>query len=133
LPTQLDGFSLLARLALSENNIQGSIPISLYNVSSLRTLEIDSNRLNGTLSSQISKLKNLLVLHLDVNRLSGTIPESLGDLVELSEFLLVSRFRYLISTSHTMLYLTNQLKLNCSSTICQEVYQMTSVSSGRSH
>ncbi|XP_052727134.1 putative leucine-rich repeat receptor-like serine/threonine-protein kinase At2g24130 [Vigna angularis] len=109
LPSQLTN---IRTLLLQENQIFGSIPRSLANLSRLFILNLTSNLLNGTISSDIftlpwleqlflshnyfknpipeaiGKCLNLGLLDLSHNQFSGRIPDSLGNLVRLNSLFL---------------------------------------------
>ncbi|KAL2332535.1 hypothetical protein Fmac_020116 [Flemingia macrophylla] len=102
----------LRTLLLQENQIFGSIPRSLANLSRLFILNLTSNLLNGTISNDIFRLpkleqlflshnlfkisipeaigkcRDLGLLDLSHNQFTGRIPDSLGDLVRLSSLFL---------------------------------------------
>nr|KYP50432.1 putative LRR receptor-like serine/threonine-protein kinase At3g47570 family [Cajanus cajan] len=102
----------LRTLLLQENQIFGSIPRSLANLSRLFILNLTSNLLNGTISSDIFRLpkleqlflshnlfktpipeaigkcRDLGLLDLSHNQFSGRIPDSLGDLARLNSLFL---------------------------------------------
>lgn len=69
----------LKALWLQENQIFGSIPPSLANLTGLMSLNLTYNFLNGTISPGISKLPILEQLFLAYNRFTGKIPEALGE------------------------------------------------------
>ena len=71
-------------LHLWENNLQGSIPSELGNLSKLTTLELQSNQLTGEIPSELGNLSNLSALYLWENDLSGEIPSELGNLSSLT-------------------------------------------------
>ena len=72
---------------LGGNQITGTLPDSLFELSDLRSLILFSNQLNGTISSAIEKLDQLNELQLQRNIFSGTIPDSgFLSLEELSKF-----------------------------------------------
>jgi Leucine-rich repeat (LRR) protein len=77
-------------LIMPGNNLVGSIPEVLGNLSSLRVLELSDNRLEGCIPPTLGHLKELLLLQLSANRLSGTIPPELGGLSALQSLLLVA-------------------------------------------
>ncbi|KAK4267669.1 hypothetical protein QN277_024421 [Acacia crassicarpa] len=68
----------LKSLQLQENQIYGSIPDSVSNLSSLMILNLTSNLLSGTISPEISMLSNLEQLFLSNNHFKSEIPEALG-------------------------------------------------------
>ncbi|XP_022948899.1 putative leucine-rich repeat receptor-like serine/threonine-protein kinase At2g24130 [Cucurbita moschata] len=70
-------------LSLQENQIFGSIPPSLAQLSKLAGLNLTSNLLNGTIPADISKLSKLEQLFLSHNLFTSGIPEALGELEHL--------------------------------------------------
>jgi hypothetical protein len=64
-------------LDLAGNDLQGSIPETLYDLDILEELYLYQNNLTGTLSSKIGNWNNMTRLHLSHNRLNGPIPEAL--------------------------------------------------------
>jgi len=71
----------VTELRLSNNNLNGTIPTSINNLSQLRQLDLSANNLNGTIPSNIGELTNLELLQLNQNQLNGEIPPSIGQLV----------------------------------------------------
>ncbi len=80
---RLDGKGSVVRLNLKSNNLSGSIPASLGNLSKLQYLWMQENQLIGEIPTSLGNLSNLLVLDLSDNRLSGKIPEELENLKKL--------------------------------------------------
>ena len=68
---------------LSQNILNGYIPITLGNLTELASLTFDNNKLSDTIPNSFGNLTNLIWLSLYSNQLSGTIPNSLGNLVNL--------------------------------------------------
>ncbi|KAJ0007757.1 hypothetical protein Pint_30366 [Pistacia integerrima] len=107
LPSSISQLNI-TKILLQENQITGSIPPSIANLSYLMTLNLTSNHLNGKISSTISRLSkleqlflshnlfsreipavlgqlpHLCLLDLSYNNFSGPIPESLGNLIRLN-------------------------------------------------
>jgi len=73
-------------ITLLFNNVEGTIPSSIGNLTNLETLELSFNKINGELPTTIGNLKTLKVLALNGNNLSGAIPTSLGNLTQLKQF-----------------------------------------------
>ncbi|KAG8643800.1 hypothetical protein MANES_11G067400v8 [Manihot esculenta] len=72
--------SKLSSLMLQENQIYGSIPSDIANLTGLTVLNLTSNSLNGTISAKISHLFNLEQLFLSHNLFTGEIPAALGNI-----------------------------------------------------
>ncbi|KAM6548345.1 hypothetical protein CsatB_020021 [Cannabis sativa] len=68
----------LVFLDASGNEIRGSIPPTLMNLTSLVTLDLSRNKLHGQVPPGMSSLKHLKYLSLADNNLTGPIPHSFG-------------------------------------------------------
>ena len=77
--------SRVVTLKLNSNNLKGSIPSSIGNLTQLKELELYGNKLGGQIPSTIGNLSQLERLHLFNNQLSGYIPNSIGNLKQLNE------------------------------------------------
>ena len=72
------------RIALSDNQLTGSIPESIGNLTSMEFLCIRYNQqLTGSIPESIGNLTKLTHLDLKYNQLTGSIPESIGNLTKL--------------------------------------------------
>lgn len=76
---EVDEEGRVVSLDLSKNNLVGSIPDELYDLTALWRLSLWGNSLTGTLSPKVGQLKDLLILWMDNNSLSGTLPAELAD------------------------------------------------------
>ncbi len=74
LPTELGNLTGLTTLNLNKNQLSGSIPPQLGSLTSLTTLNLHENQLSGTIPKELGNLANLQFLSLALNNLSGTIP-----------------------------------------------------------
>ena len=73
----------VTQLELSNNQLSGSIPESIGNLSQLSQLYLSNNQLSGNIPASIGNMSNLYYLLLSDNQLSGNIPESIGSLSNL--------------------------------------------------
>ena len=83
LPPVLGQLSSLQGLALNGNRLTGPIPPELGLVSGLTHLYLYENQLSGDIPPELGQLTNLVHLCLDRNRLTGALPEELGNLANL--------------------------------------------------
>ncbi|PHT44766.1 hypothetical protein CQW23_13924 [Capsicum baccatum] len=65
---------------LSGNQLSGSVPPCIGNITSLRTIYLDYNRLDSRLTASIGGLHNLIEFNISSNLLSETIPQEIGNL-----------------------------------------------------
>ncbi|KAJ0027200.1 hypothetical protein Pint_35132 [Pistacia integerrima] len=68
------------------NDLTGSIPKEIGNISSLLLLLLNGNRLSGSLPEELGKLSNLNRLQVDENNISGTIPKSFANMTSMRHF-----------------------------------------------
>ena len=61
-------------LTLTNNNLNGELPIELFSLEHLQELNLFKNTITGVIPSSISNLKELRVLNLSFNKISGNIP-----------------------------------------------------------
>ena len=78
-----DAGGRVTTLQLSENNLVGTIPTELEELTELRHLNVNFNNLNGSIPKELGQLAHLRYLQLDGNELTGTIPPELGELTKL--------------------------------------------------
>ena len=87
IPRELGNLSDLQELSLCDNpSLTGVVPAELGNLSNLRRLDFDENQLTGAIPHELGNLTNLRSLDFYGNRLSGTLPQSLTNLVDLHFF-----------------------------------------------
>nr|XP_028956452.1 probable LRR receptor-like serine/threonine-protein kinase At3g47570 [Malus domestica] len=81
--------SSLTTLALSDNNMSGSLPNNFCeHLLSIQDLDLGHNQLDGLIPSKLWQCKELRGISLAVNNFHGSIPKSLGNLTYLTEIYL---------------------------------------------
>ena len=80
IPPEIGNLTNLTNLDLHNNQLTGSIPPEIGNLTNLTSLELARNQLTGSIPSEIGNMTNLFSLYLDNNQLTGEIPESICDL-----------------------------------------------------
>ncbi|NJN25202.1 MAG: hypothetical protein HC819_04095 [Cyclobacteriaceae bacterium] len=75
------------QLRLHENNLTGTIPPSICNLTSLKQLYLYTNPVSGPIPTDIGNLKDLGELCLYETEINGIIPESVGNCTKLWRFL----------------------------------------------
>lgn len=76
------------RLDLSNNNLNGSIPAQLADITSLNYLFLNNNQLTDSIPAELGNIPDLWQLHLQNNQLSGAIPANLGNLANVYQLFL---------------------------------------------
>ncbi|GJT16535.1 kinase-like domain-containing protein, partial [Tanacetum coccineum] len=85
IPHAIGNLSLVTKLLLNSNKLEGHIPSSLGSCKELNGLNLADNRLSGKIPEQLLQLPSLTnFLTVSHNSLSGTIPPEIKDLKMLS-------------------------------------------------
>ncbi len=84
IPAEIGNLSNLKYLVLYDNNLTGTIPVEVGNLSNLILLGLSKNQLSGNIPAEIGNLSNLTGLYLAKNQLSGNIPSVIGNLIGLT-------------------------------------------------
>ena len=80
IPKELGQLSALTDLQLNDNQLSGSIPKELGQLSALKDLRLHKNQLSGSIPKELGQLSAVTLLWLNNNQLSGSIPKELGQL-----------------------------------------------------
>ncbi len=81
IPTSVGNLTALTSIYLRSNQLTGSIPRSVGNLTALQRLYLDGNQLNGPLPIELGNLLAVQEIELGNNQFSGSIPVSLGNLL----------------------------------------------------
>jgi len=73
----------VTEILLYSNNLSGSIPGEIGDLSQLISLNFNDNLLMGSIPPEIGNLTSLQGLYLSYNQLTGSIPEEIGNLMHL--------------------------------------------------
>ena len=82
----IDAGGRVSAIRLTENNLKGTLPADLGNLSGLLGLYLSDNLLTGEIPPELGSLSMLISLYLNDNQLTGEIPSELGD-IETLEYL----------------------------------------------
>jgi Leucine-rich repeat (LRR) protein len=80
----LDESHRVSKIELSSNNLTGTLPPEIGNLTHLKWLHLQDNSLSGMIPSEIGELALLTELKLNGNQISGTIPDRIGELASLT-------------------------------------------------
>lgn len=83
-----DSKGRVVKLDLYDNNLGGTIPMELGQLTYIEDLNFNSNGISGEIPAAIGQLENLVILNLSNNDLSGGIPATIGQLTNLTELLI---------------------------------------------
>jgi len=131
LPAEIGDLTSLTLLDLSNNQLN-AIPPEIGNLAMLTDLELDNNQLSGVIPTEIGNLAALTRLDVTRNNLTGGIPTSIGNLTELND-LSLSENQLNGAIPAEVGNLTKLTFLNLggnqlSGEIPQEIYNLTSLS-----
>jgi Leucine-rich repeat (LRR) protein len=84
IPSSIGDLTNLGSIYLYENQLTGTIPSSIENITYLRQLKLNDNQLTGNIPSEIGNLLSLEKIFLENNQLSGSIPNGIGNLTKLT-------------------------------------------------
>lgn len=73
----------VVRLQLRQNQLRGTLPPEIGQLSDLVNLDVQGNQLHGEIPAEIGDLDNVTHLSLWANQFSGSIPAEMGDMASL--------------------------------------------------
>ena len=80
IPPEIGNLTNLTYLNLGPNQLTGSIPPEIGNLTNLEGLRLNNNQFTGEIPPEIRNLTNLIDLYLSNNELTGSIPPEIGNL-----------------------------------------------------
>ena len=80
---ELSNAGCVDKLDLRENNLDGTLPTAIGDLTEMRTLYLQGNQINGQIPYQIANLTNLEIIDLGDNSLSGNIPDEISNMTSL--------------------------------------------------
>jgi len=80
-----DAQGCVTNLRLFQNNLVGTIPPELGDLSNIQELNFHFNQLSGTIPAELGNLTLLVSMTLSLNQLTGIIPPELGNLANLEQ------------------------------------------------
>ena len=83
IPAEIGNLTNLDTLIFQGNQLTGSIPVEIGSLSDLRMLVLWNNQLSGNIPPELGNLTNLEYMDLDSNPFTGSIPAEIGNLVNL--------------------------------------------------
>ena len=81
----LDNGGRVSQINLYINNLTGTLPYSMGELTNLTSISLHINAIGGNIPASIGKLTNLIALDLGENEFTGTIPDSLASLTNLTQ------------------------------------------------
>ncbi|KAH9737061.1 protein kinase domain-containing protein [Citrus sinensis] len=87
IPKEIGNISSLILLLLNGNKLSGSLPDDLGYLSNLNRLQVDENNITGTIPKSFANLSRVRHLHLNNNSIGGQIPSELSKLSTLIHLL----------------------------------------------
>ena len=81
----LDSSGRVSQINLYINNLTGTLPSSIGNLTQLTSISLHINAIGGDIPASIGNLTNLIGLDLGENKFTGTIPDSLANLTKLTQ------------------------------------------------
>jgi len=114
------------------NNLGGTIPTDIWDLTQIKNLTLKYLGLSGTLPSEIRQISEAVILNLENNKLTGAIPPEIGSLSKLSSlYLNYNQFTGSIPIEITRLADLNELYLNnnkLAGSIPKEIGQLSNLS-----
>ena len=88
IPAEIGQLTEMRRIDLDENSLTGEIPAQLGNLKKVTHLYLSENELSGEVPTELGHMTALQVLYLEDNDLTGSVPPELGNLANLTQLIL---------------------------------------------
>lgn len=85
IPPEIGDLTFLQTLNLQVNNITGEIPSEIGNLNNLTFLRLNTNAISGDFPIAITTLSQLQYLSLSVNQFTGSLPAEIGNMSSLQQ------------------------------------------------
>ncbi len=82
----INGEGRVTRLSLGMNNMSGTLPAAIGDLTMLTTLDLQNNNISGEVPDEIGNLVNLEYLILSYNEFTGAIPAGISNMTHLVAF-----------------------------------------------
>nr|XP_034604753.1 receptor kinase-like protein Xa21 isoform X2 [Setaria viridis] len=113
LPAMMANISGLISIFLSGNQLSQTIPWEIMLMENLQSLNLQNNLMVGVIPTEVGMLRSLVELHLDTNKFIGPIPDGIGNLSNLQR-LTLSQNNLSSSIPNSLWHLENLIHLNLS-------------------
>ncbi|CAL5021835.1 unnamed protein product [Urochloa decumbens] len=113
LPAVMANVSGLISILLSGNQLGQTIPWEIMLMENLQSLNLKNNLMVGVIPTEVGMLRSLIELHLDANKFTGSIPDGIGNLTNLQR-LTLSQNNLSSSIPNILWHLENLIQINLS-------------------
>eukprot|EP00241_Pyramimonas_parkeae_P011075 CAMPEP_0114254960 /NCGR_PEP_ID=MMETSP0058-20121206/17290_1 /TAXON_ID=36894 /ORGANISM="Pyramimonas parkeae, CCMP726" /LENGTH=227 /DNA_ID=CAMNT_0001369279 /DNA_START=115 /DNA_END=795 /DNA_ORIENTATION=- len=88
IPSEMGNLTQLTFMSIFNNQLTGTVPTELGSLTRIHSIGLDINQLTGTIPTEFGALTLLKIMHIQRNQLSGSIPSEMAALSRLTSTLL---------------------------------------------